>query len=74
LGQLVNNQISNEVVFLGINDEKLGQKLVLLIEGNECDEIKINYLPSFIHQKTTSRKKSFLKKNFLDCRMGKLID
>ncbi|MDO5615672.1 MAG: AMP-binding protein [Cruoricaptor ignavus] len=39
LENLIKKYISNEVVFLGLKDETLGQKLVLIIEGNESDEI-----------------------------------
>ena len=56
--------ITREVAFLGIKDEKLGQKLVLVIEGSENDELKLqlnealkeiektfskNHLPKTIH-------------------------
>lgn len=54
LESLVKKEIANEVVFLGIADELLGQKLVLVIEGQEKGEIierleKIVY-PSKNHQ------------------------
>jgi O-succinylbenzoic acid--CoA ligase len=39
LEALVKKEIANEVVFLGMADELLGQKLVLVIEGKETDEI-----------------------------------
>ncbi|MBK1897975.1 AMP-binding protein [Chryseobacterium paridis] len=39
LEALVKKEISNEVVFLGIEDESLGQKLVLVIEGEESDQL-----------------------------------
>lgn len=39
LENLVKKELSNEVVFLGIADELLGQKLVLVIEGQEKGEI-----------------------------------
>lgn len=39
LEALVKKEIANEVVFLGVADELLGQKLVLVIEGKETDEI-----------------------------------
>ncbi len=35
LENLVKKEISNEVVFLGIKDDLLGEKLVLIVEGNE---------------------------------------
>lgn len=39
LESLVKKELSNEVVFLGIADELLGQKLVLVIEGQNKAEI-----------------------------------
>lgn len=38
LEALVKKEIANEVVFLGVADELLGQKLVVVIEGKETDE------------------------------------
>lgn len=48
LENLLKKEISNEVVFIGITNELLGQKLALIIEGEEDAEIiqqlgKINY-------------------------------
>ena len=40
LEKLVKKEIPNEVVFLGIEDEKLGQKLVLVIEGESDENLK----------------------------------
>ena len=40
LEKLVKQQIPNEVIFLGINDEKLGQKLILIIEGESDENLK----------------------------------
>ena len=40
LEKLVKQNISNEVVFLGIEDEKLGQKLILIIEGESDENLK----------------------------------
>ncbi|MCS3530501.1 AMP-binding protein [Chryseobacterium sp. JUb7] len=39
LEALVKKEISNEVVFLGKPDESLGQKLILIIEGEESEEL-----------------------------------
>ncbi|MCJ8155142.1 long-chain fatty acid--CoA ligase [Chryseobacterium sp. SSA4.19] len=39
LEALVKKRISNEVVFLGMEDDTLGQKLVLVIEGAKSQEI-----------------------------------
>lgn len=52
LEKLVKQNIPNEAVFLGLDDEKLGQKLVLIIEGQESEAINqklstINYKKSF---------------------------
>jgi len=52
LEKLVKKEIPNEVIFLGIKDEELGQKLILIIEGQESDAINqklstINYKKSF---------------------------
>ena len=40
LEKLVKQNIPNEVVFLGIDDEKLGQKLILIIEGENDENLK----------------------------------
>lgn len=52
LETLLKKEIRNEVVFLGLKDETLGQKLVLIIEGERSDEIihvicEIPYKKSF---------------------------
>ena len=54
LESLVKKEISNEIIFLGLENELLGQKLILAIEGNEDENIKqhlssIKY-PSKNHQ------------------------
>lgn len=47
LEALVKKAIPNEVVFLGIKDESLGQKLILVIEGNKSEDlfVKISEIP-----------------------------
>jgi len=40
LEKLVKKNISNEAVFLGLEDEKLGQKLILIIEGENDENLK----------------------------------
>jgi len=40
LEKLVKQNIPNEVIFLGIDDEKLGQKLILIIEGENDENLK----------------------------------
>lgn len=52
LEKLVKQNIPNEAIFLGIEDEKLGQKLILIIEGTNSESINqklstINYEKSF---------------------------
>ncbi len=54
LENLIKKDIPNEVIFLGIEDVLLGQKLVLIMEGNKSEAIihkleKISY-PSKNHQ------------------------
>lgn len=39
LETLVKKEIPNEVIFVGLPDESLGQKLILIVEGNESDEV-----------------------------------
>ncbi|WBV61782.1 AMP-binding protein [Chryseobacterium camelliae] len=47
LEALVKKEIPNEAVFLGIDDESLGQKLVLILEGEQSDAVlgKISMIP-----------------------------
>ena len=40
LEALVKKEIANEVVFLGLKDERLGQKLIMIVEGSESDDLK----------------------------------
>lgn len=40
LEALVKKEVPNEVVFLGIKDESLGQKLILIVEGFESENLK----------------------------------
>ncbi|WP_379969465.1 long-chain fatty acid--CoA ligase [Epilithonimonas sp. UC225_85] len=52
LEKIVKQNIPNEAIFLGVDDEKLGQKLILIIEGKRSDAIfhqlsTINYKKSF---------------------------
>lgn len=37
---IVKQYIPNECVFLGVNDESLGQKLILIIEGKENEDLR----------------------------------
>lgn len=47
LEALVKKEIPNEVVFLGIDDEILGQKLILIVEGEQSEALidKISNVP-----------------------------
>ncbi|MBB6331768.1 O-succinylbenzoic acid--CoA ligase [Chryseobacterium sediminis] len=47
LEALIKKEIPNEAVFIGLPDESLGQKLILIIEGDESDEVikKISEIP-----------------------------
>ena len=52
LEKIIKQHIPNEVVLIGVADEKLGQKLILIIEGTESQAINqklsaINYKKSF---------------------------
>jgi O-succinylbenzoic acid--CoA ligase len=64
LEALVKKEIPNEVVFLGIDDVSLGQKLIAVIEGEKSDDL-IKKIKKFSLKKVfTSRKKLFLLKKF----------
>lgn len=47
LEALVKKEIPNEAIFVGLPDESLGQKLILIIEGNESEDLiqKISGIP-----------------------------
>ena len=47
LEALVKKELPNEAVFIGLPDDSLGQKLILVIEGNKSDEVikKIKEMP-----------------------------
>ncbi|MDQ1097530.1 MULTISPECIES: AMP-binding protein [Chryseobacterium] len=56
LETVVKREIPNEAVFLGLEDEILGQKLILVIEGEDSDKIReviqnIPFEKSFHHPK-----------------------
>jgi O-succinylbenzoic acid--CoA ligase len=67
---LVKKEIPNEVVFIGIPDESLGQKLMLIIEGDESEGVKKNFRNSF-EKISTNPKKLFLSKKFQEPPMEK---
>ncbi|BAP33321.1 acyl-CoA synthetase [Chryseobacterium sp. StRB126] len=39
LEALIKKEVPNEAIFIGLPDESLGQKLILIIEGNQSDEV-----------------------------------
>ena len=45
LEYFMKQKLSNEIVFLGLNDETYGQKLVAIIESDESDELKSQLSP-----------------------------
>lgn len=56
LEALVKKEIPNEAIFLGVNDESLGQKLILVIEGEKSENLlekisKISFEKSFYKPK-----------------------
>lgn len=56
---LVKKEITNELVFIGIDDEKLGKKLVLVIEGKEEEHLK-NKIKNIHFEKSFHRPKSII--------------
>ena len=48
LESLVKKEISNELIFLGIKDERFGQKLILVIEGEKTEMLE-NKLSTIIY-------------------------
>jgi O-succinylbenzoic acid--CoA ligase len=59
LETLVKKEIPNEVVFLGINDESLGQKLVVIIEGEKSEEV-INTISKISFEKNFHKPKDVI--------------
>lgn len=59
LEALVKKTISNELVFIGLPDDVLGQKLVLVIEGEETKNI-IHQLSTINYQKSFWRPKEII--------------
>ncbi len=45
LEHFMKKKLSNEIVFLGLNDETYGQKLVAIIESDESDKLKSQLRP-----------------------------
>ncbi len=59
LEALVKKEIPNEAVFIGREDERLGQKLILVIEGQESQDI-INKIASLPFEKSFHRPKEIV--------------
>lgn len=64
LERLLKTHLPNEAVFLGIDDEKLGQKLVLVIEGEENTAMK-SRLDAALKETEKRFSKNHLPKNIL---------
>ncbi|MBU4537404.1 MAG: AMP-binding protein [Weeksellaceae bacterium] len=61
LENILKKQLSNEVAFLGMKDETLGQKLVLVIEADETDELN-SQLKSLLNEVQAVFSKNHLPK------------
>lgn len=59
LEKLLKKEVANELVFVGVKDEVLGQKLVLVIEGKEDEEIK-NKVLNISYEKPFHRPKEIV--------------
>jgi len=59
LESLVKKEISNELIFLGIKDERFGQKLILVIEGQKT-EILENKLSTIIYPSKNHQPKDII--------------
>lgn len=56
---LVKKEIPNEAIFVGLPDESLGQKLILIVEGNESDEV-IQHIGQASFEKNFHRPKEII--------------
>ncbi|MFP3833147.1 AMP-binding protein [Chryseobacterium sp. SIMBA_028] len=56
---LVKKEISNEAIFIGLPDEILGQKLVLIVEGKESDDV-INAISQITFEKKFHKPKEII--------------
>lgn len=56
---LVKKEIPNEAIFVGLPDESLGQKLILIVEGNESDEV-IQHIGQLPFEKNFHRPKEII--------------
>lgn len=59
LETLVKKEIPNEAIFVGLPDESLGQKLILIVEGNESDEV-IQHIGQVSFEKNFHRPKEII--------------
>ena len=59
LESLVKKEISNELIFLGIKDERFGQKLILVIEGKKTEMLE-NKLSTIIYPSKNHHPKEIL--------------
>lgn len=59
LEALVKKKIPNEAVFFGINDESLGQKLILIIEGERSEDV-INKIAEIQFEKNFHKPKEII--------------
>ena len=59
LESLVKKEISNELIFLGIKDERFGQKLILVIEGAKTEMLE-NKLSTIIYPSKNHHPKEIL--------------
>ena len=59
LESLVKKEISNELIFLGIKDERFGQKLILVIEGEKTEMLE-NKLSTIIYPSKNHHPKEIL--------------
>ena len=71
LESLVKKEVSNEVIFLGIEDELLGQKLVLVIEGEKSAEIDQQLANVIYPSKNHSPKEIIFIENIIRIPNGK---
>lgn len=62
LENILKKQLPNEVAFLGVKDETLGQKLILMIEGEETEELNLQ-LKNILNEIETSFSKNHLPKH-----------
>ncbi|MCW3160129.1 AMP-binding protein [Chryseobacterium oryctis] len=59
LEALIKKEISNEVVFLGLEDESLGQKLVMIIEGEKSKDL-VEKISTFSFDKSFHKPKEII--------------